>query len=381
MTHSNCEVAPITVARVIAYPLRVRVKQGPESSLGPMPVRQGCLLRLEDSDGAYGWGEIWCNFPPHAAESRAFLVQDVIAPYLQGQTFQDWRQLRAVLEEKMLRMMIHTGESGVFSQCFAGIDMAVADLCARRANVSMVQFLGGSGIDSVSTYASTPSSGNLESQCNEIKNAGHSAIKLKIGYEPIRDIAAIGAAREVLGSEFSIMVDANQAWSYSQAKAQISALEPFQIDFIEEPILASEDLSVWKRLSEFSPIALAAGENISSQSRFEDHINDHSLHIVQPDVAKWGGISGAVSIARYANAHDVQCYLHFMGTGLGLAASLHVLSVIGGDGRVELDVNENPLRTELGEINLTVSNGNLSVPCGAGFGFEPDPAELKRFSI
>lgn len=381
MSHFNPQTLPVKVAQVTAYPLRAHVRQGPESSLGSMPVRQGCLVRMEDCDGAYGWGEIWCNFPPHAAESRAWLVRDIIAPCLQGQIFQDWRELRPALEQKLLRMMIHTGESGAFAQCFAGIDMAVADLCARRVNMGMSQFLGGSGTTSVGTYASTPSSGNLELQCGEIKNAGHTAIKLKIGYEPARDIAAIKTARESLGTEFSIMVDANQAWNYSLAKTQISALEPFRIDFIEEPLLANEDLSIWKRLSEHSSIPLAAGENISSQARFENHINDHSLHVVQPDVAKWGGISGALNVARYAHAREAQCYLHFMGTGLGMAASLHVLAGLGGDGRVELDVNENPLRTGLGEINLAVSNGRLSVPGGTGFGFEPDSSELVRFSI
>ncbi len=75
------------LAHIDTYPLGARVDQGPLSSLAAMPVRRGCLIRVEDRDGAFGWGEIWCNFPPHGAESRAHLVADVIGPALIGAAF------------------------------------------------------------------------------------------------------------------------------------------------------------------------------------------------------------------------------------------------------------------------------------------------------
>ncbi len=377
--HQN--VAAIHISQISAYPLRAAVAHGPESSLASMPVRQGCLVRLEDRDGAHGWGEIWCNFPPHGAESRAHLVRDVIAPCLTKRAFTDWQDVRPWLEKQLLRMMIHTGEAGAFAQCFAGIDMAMADLCARRAGLGMAHFLGAAYLSPIRVYASTPSSGPLAAQCEAIKAAGHTAIKLKIGYDPAKDILAVKTARAVMGSEFSIMVDANQAWDSTTAKAQIAALEPLSIDFIEEPLLAEESLDTWQALAQYSPIALAAGENISSPQRFRQHVDNQSLKIVQPDLAKWGGVSGAMDVGRYARAHGANCYMHFMGTGLGLAASLLTLAAIGGQGRVELDVNENPLRTELGDIDLAVRDGCLVAPVGVGFGFSPDPAQLKRFSV
>lgn len=70
-----------------------------------------------------------------------------------------------------------------------------------------------------------------------------------------------------------------------------------------------------------------------------------------------------------------------MGTAIGLAASLHLLAVVGGTGRVELDANLNPLRTDLAGLDLGVKDGTLPPPTGPGLGVEPDPKALRRFAL
>jgi D-galactarolactone cycloisomerase len=369
----------IEIASVETFVLGAQVSQGPLSSLGAMPVRRACLLRVRDAEGAHGWGEIWCNFPPRGAESRAHLVADVVAPALLGMRFSSWLDVRPTLEATLARMAIHTGEAGAFAQCIAGIDMAVADLAARRAGVPMTTFLGG-GATTVRVYASTPSGGDLRERCATIVRLGHHAIKLKIGYDADADQSAVAACREVVGPRFGLMVDANQAWDCEQATARITALARYEIDFVEEPLRADAPLEQWCRLAQAVRVPLAAGENVVGEHAFSELMAARALRVVQPDVAKWGGISGALAVGRRASALGLRCCMHFMGSGLGLAASLHVLAAIGGDGGVELDVNENPLRTELGPLDLAVNEGALPVPAGCGFGFEPDPAALRRLS-
>lgn len=370
----------IQLARIETYPLGARVAQGPLSSLAAMPVRRGCLIRVEDKDGAFGWGEIWCNFPPHGAESRAHLVADVIAPELLGKVFGHWSRVRPDLESRLARMMIHTGEAGAFAHCLAGVDMAVADLAARRAGLDMTRFLGGTAAEHVSVYASTPSGGALEERCAYIQDSGHDAVKLKIGYDAQTDQAAVALCRATLGPQFGLMVDANQAWDCDAALHHIGALAPYGLNFVEEPLRADDAPAHWRRLAQNSPVPLAAGENIMGAEAFAAFVDAGALAVVQPDVAKWGGVSGTLAVGRHARAAGARCCMHFMGTGLGLAASLHLLAVIGGDGRVELDINDNPLRSELGAIDLQVRQGKLPVPFGVGFGFEPDPAALRRLS-
>ncbi len=341
-----------------------------------MPARNGCLVRVEDSAGAFGWGEVWCNFPPRGAQARAHLIEDVIAPALRETSFESWQAVRPTLETRFARMMIHTGEAGAFAQCFAGIDMSVADLCARRAGRSMREFLGG-GPESVAVYASTPSTDDRAAQCAELLAAGHRAIKLKVGYAREIDYAAVAACRRAVGPDFPLMVDANQAWDADTAIAQIGALAPLGVRFVEEPLRVDAPLADWRRVAGAVSPAIAAGENIASEGAFAGFIASGGLEVVQPDVAKWGGVSGGLAVGRRAARAGVQCWPHFMGTALGLAASFHLLAALGGPGRVELDVNENPLRTDLGPLVLVVRDGQVEVPPGAGYGFVPDAAALR----
>ncbi len=78
---------PIRIARIESVRLRAEVSGLPSSSLGAMRARNGLLVRVEDADGVSGWGEVWCNFPPHASQSRQQLLQNVIGPELIGRSF------------------------------------------------------------------------------------------------------------------------------------------------------------------------------------------------------------------------------------------------------------------------------------------------------
>ena len=80
-----------------------------------------------------------------------------------------------------------------------------------------------------------------------------------------------------------------------------------------------------------------------------------------------------------AEQREKVCAMHYMGTGLGLTASLHCLAAINGNGPIELDANPNPLRTELGELDLTIRNGHLKVPSGCGHGSIEQAHKIDEF--
>ena len=117
----------IRIARIECLHVRASAGGLPSSSLGTMSARNGLLVRIEDSDGAFGWGEIWCNFPPHAATSRQQLLQTVIAPELIGKSFAHAKDARPNLEARWRNMAAHVGEPGPFGHCIAGIDSALWD--------------------------------------------------------------------------------------------------------------------------------------------------------------------------------------------------------------------------------------------------------------
>lgn len=375
------ETDPIVIDRVQCFAVSARPPVGPESSLGRMPVRNGLLIALTTQDGVTGWGEIWCNFPPRGNIARQNLMQDVIAPRLIGTRFASYSECRLALENDLARMMIHTGEFGPFAHCLAGIDTAVADIAARQQGVPLCQFLSGKAPQTVPVYASTPNLAQMEDSVGEIIDMGHTGVKLKIGHGLARDREILSGVATAAKGRLKIMVDANQNWTVSEAIETVSALSDAGLGFVEEPLRADAPLSDWAELAQAVDAPLAGGENITSFQQFHDFISHGKLRVVQPDVAKWGGVSGTYAVGQHAATAGATCTMHYMGTGLGLAASFHVLAAIGGSGLVELDANPNPLRTDLGEIDLAVSGGRVGVPRGPGIGFSPDPDALRAMSV
>lgn len=88
-----------------------------------------------------------------------------------------------------------------------------------------------------------------------------------------------------------------------------------------------------------------------------------------------------MAVGRHAVQNGARCFLHYMGTGLGLAASVQVMAALGGDGYLELDANDNPLRTDLGEIDLALAGGSLRVSEALGIGFVPDVGQLRALAV
>ncbi len=374
-------MTPIVIDRIQVFAVSVRPPRGPESSLGSMPVRNGLLIAVTSVDGIEGWGEAWCNFPPRGNLSRLYLMEDVIGPRLLGRGFERYDDCRPALESDFMRIALHTGEAGPFSHCLAAVDTALADIAARREGLSLCAFLKGVSRGSVPVYASTPDVSRLEASIEEMISEGHTAAKLKIGFDRATDISLLERFRGLAGDSLAVMADANQNWSLEEAKEMVRAVAGFDLEFIEEPLAANAPKELWADLAAASPVPIAAGENITSGESFREFARKGGLSVLQPDMAKWGGVSGTCAVGREAREAGLTCAMHYMGTAVGLAATTHILAAVGGDGPMELDANPNPLRTGLGEIDLSVSHGQLKLPAGAGIGFRPDPAALNGFTV
>lgn len=379
VTIPNAE--PIQIAHIQAYALSVKPPVGPVSSLGNMPVRNAVLVAITSKQGVTGWGEVWCNFPPRGNLARLNLLQDVIAPYLIGKTYHDFSDCRKDLEKQFERMIIHTGEHGPYRHCIAGIDTALADLAARSEGLSLARFLSSRSALKVNTYASTPNVNDLERSIQNIIDEGFHRVKLKIGLSRAQDLKLVSDVADMSANRLDISLDANQNWNMEQAIDTLSALSDYNIGFIEEPLRADAPIDEWSKLSQATNISLAGGENIISFKGFREFIDQGGLKVVQPDVAKWGGVSGALEVGKLASLRGITCAFHYMGSAIGLAASIHTLAASGGDGPIELDANPNPLRTELGEIDLGVKDNMLSVSQGPGHGFVPDANALSQMTV
>jgi L-alanine-DL-glutamate epimerase-like enolase superfamily enzyme len=177
------------------------------------------------------------------------------------------------------------------------------------------------------------------------------------------------------------MVDANQAWTLDAAIAMVRALESANLAWLEEPLRADRPWPEWRALRAATRIPLAAGENIAGDAAFDAAIGAGALGVVQPDMAKWGGFSRNVPLARRVLAHGLRVCPHYLGGGVGLLASAHWLAAIGGDGLLEVDANPNPLREATCGPLATIREGSARLGEEPGLGVEPGLAMLAPYEV
>src|ERR1700748_3481059 len=115
----------VNVARIEGFLFRAEVKEPVKTSFGSIPRRSVLLLRVEDSDGAHGWGEVWCNFPPFSADNKVNLIETIIAPAAFSGGYDNPSHAWHMLTEKTWRWSLQSGETGPIAACLAGLDLAL----------------------------------------------------------------------------------------------------------------------------------------------------------------------------------------------------------------------------------------------------------------
>jgi len=363
-----------TIRSVEAFCYRYPLSTPVVTSFGRMADRPAVLVRIEDADGAVGWGEVWCNFPPVGAEHRTRIVREILAPMLVGTEFEDPAEVFARVTAATEVLALQSGEAGPFNQAIAGIDIAVWDLAARRAGQPLWKLLGGER-SRIGVYASGINPTGSAAMAGHALAAGHRAFKLKIGFDRDADAASIRSVRGVVG-DLPLAVDANQAWGRDEAVARAPMLADFDLAWLEEPIRADRPREDWRAVAAAGGPPLAAGENVTGTENFAALLDEGLIDVVQPDVAKWGGFTRCVPVGRAVRAAGRRFFPHYLGGGIGLLASAHLLAAVGGDGRLEVDVNGNPLRDALcGPVGAVVE-GTVTLGDEPGLGIVPDLAAL-----
>ena len=355
------------------YPLSTPVV----TSFGQMLNRPAVFVRVEDDDGHVGWGEVWANFPSTGAEHRARLVNEVLAPLISKFAASEPRDVWEKLTQATSVLALQSGEPGPFAQAIAGIDLAVWDLYARRRSIALWKLLGGNS-GQIRVYASGINPTGSRQMAEAALNSGHRALKLKVGFDRAADCANLKSLRQLIGDGM-LAADANQAWSVKQALDVAPHLGEFALAWLEEPIRADRPWQEWQRLRRGTDVPLAAGENIASHAGFRQSLSDDVLRVIQPDIAKWGGLSACSGIASDIMKSGKTFCPHYLGGGIGLLASAHLLAGVGGDGLLEVDSNDNPLRDLFCGPIVDISDGRVTLGDAPGLGVEPDLSSIEAY--
>jgi D-galactarolactone cycloisomerase len=334
------------------------------------PTVDTLLIRIETDDGIEGWGEAF-GFMSCAITRCA--IDALIAPLCIGK---DARDIPKLMGELFRKLHLY-GRSGPVFYGLSGIDIALWDIAGKVAQKPIYQLLSNANVTELPSYASLVRYGNAATVSEVSARAvsqGCTAIKLhEIG------VAEVAASRKAIGDDIPLMVDHNCPWSLEDALKFAKAFQPYNLDWMEEPIWPVDDFSAMAQFAAKSPIRLAAGENACSFFEFERLIEVGKVAVVQPSVTKAGGISEMIKIVNFAKARGVQIAPHSPYSGPGLAATVHLCAALLPDSLIEWYFFDLAARPFGGEVDG--AKGRVIVPQGTGLGVGPDHDVIKRFRV
>jgi len=348
-------------------------------------TQDALIIRVHTDQGLVGTGEVDSSptvgkaifdAPPSHAIARG------LRSILIGQDPFDVQ----MLWYRMVDGTIYFGRSGAALQAIAGADMALWDIVGKAVGQPIHKFLGGSHRDRVRVYASAimpPTPDEAHELVAGYIGAGYTAVKL--GWGPLGrvseqlDIDLVRAARDAAGPH-DLMIDIGLVWDAAQAIKMARRFEEFDLFWLEEP-LPPGDLTGYAKLASAVNTRIAAGEQETTYQGFVALAEQGGVGVLQPDLAREGGLTPAVRLAQYAYDRNILCVPHAFSTGILVAASLHFVAGMPHGQLTEFTVSDSPLaRHLLAEPFQLEPDGTVRVPQAPGLGVELDEEVLRRFA-
>jgi D-galactarolactone cycloisomerase len=293
------------------------------------------------------------------------------------------------VSEKLHQHTFWQGRGGAITHAISGIDIALWDLLGKATEQPVGRLLGGRYRERVRPYASLlmQEPVALAEDLLKVKAQGFRAFK--IGWGPFGrhshalDEAIVRAAREAVGSDALLMVDAGASdafWGqgYKWALRSAQMLAGYDVAWFEEP-LRPDALEGFVALRRAAPLPIAGGEVLTRRQSFDPWLRAGAFDIVQPDVTKVGGISEERRIGWMAQAHGVRFIPHGWNTAVGLAADLHLASAFPDTDLVEYRTGSAYIdELAVGGWALD-ADGMLAIPDAPGLGLELDLDAVAKY--
>ncbi|WP_317855277.1 mandelate racemase/muconate lactonizing enzyme family protein [Chakrabartyella piscis] len=289
--------------------------------------------------------------------------------------------------DKMYWQSNYNGRRGLGIHAMSAIDIALWDIASQYYQVPIYMLLGGKYREKLRAYgtfvpADTPEESALIAR--KLKAEGFTSLKFGggvLGDDPDLDCAIVKAVREELGADFELQIDLATKWrTYGHAAGMMKRLEPYHLNWIEEPVL-SDDMDGYARLSGVSGTKISGGESLTTRYEFQDFLNRAKVDIIQPDITRCGGISEMRKIYDMATMQGTKLVPHGFSTGILLAATVQFLAATEQCDLMEYSQSTSPLFTDLVKNRLPFENGYVTVPDCIGLGVELDEEIVAKYRI
>jgi len=377
------ESRDLKITSVTTFKLLHKLKRpfGVSVSVPLSRTRSALIVKIETDAGLVGWGE---TGPISGAQGT---IDEQLAPLLIGQN--------PLRHRKLWRQL--WGANFGNGLAVGAVDMALNDLRGKVLGLPVADLFGGRFRDRVPVYGSTMNYIDGEQpedlyprQAAEKAAEGFKALKMRLGrYSVAREAKVAKAVRDAVGPDVRLMVDGNAAYTLRSAVQMGRVLDELNFDFFEEPLPQSPRYAGYAKLRDKLPLPLAGGEAVDSRIAAKDLIDRRAVDIIQPDAALCGGIGEALFIGELAALSGIRCIPHCWGGAISIAASVQLLSLLPDPHwglptdtpLLELDLSENPWRTEIVNEPFEVVDGVVSVPQTPGLGIEVNEDVIRRYAV
>ena len=364
------------------------------SDFGRIASFDMALVRIEADDGTVGWGE--AKAAVGSAGSCAVLstcVNEELGPALVGR---DPRRIneaadllyngpRAGYAALRGRVFPILGRRGLTVSAMSGVDMALWDLVGRSLGAPVVDLWGGPCRPEMPLYASGgwADAAGIGEELGKYVTAGFAAVKMRVGVidgTVDASVARVAAAREALGPDVELMVDAHGTFNVAEAKRFAAGIEAHGVRWFEEPVSA-DDRRGMAEVRASTHVAIAAGESEFTRFDFGELIGHRAVDVLQPDLAICGGPTEGRRIAALAETHQLELAPHCWGSALSFRAGVSLAFASPAAAIIEYSLGANPLLHDLADEPIIVENARVAVPTAPGLGVTPRQAFIDEFTV
>ncbi|WP_180041867.1 muconate/chloromuconate family cycloisomerase [Acinetobacter sp. YH12218] len=343
-------------------------------AVATMQTQTLVLIKITTEDGYIGWGEATTigglGYGEESPESIRTNIENYFSPLLKTLTGLNVAQTMQAIKRNI--------NGNRFAKC--AIQTALLDILAQRLNLPLSELLGGRLRDSLPVLW-VLASGNTEKDIAEaqkmIAAKRHNIFKLKIGSRPVEaDVEHVLAIKKALGSDISIRVDVNRAWSELDAIKGIQLLQDGGVDLIEQPC-AIDNIDAMRRLTRRFDIAIMADESLMGPQTAYQLARHNSASVFAVKVAQSGGLIEGCEVSKIAKLAGIDLYGGTMLEGpVGTIASAHAFSTFDNLAYGTELFGPLLLTEEILKTPLQYQDFELKIPTTAGLGIEIDENKI-----
>ncbi|PHR21087.1 MAG: enolase [Hoeflea sp.] len=364
------------------------------SDFGTLRTFDAAILRIETDDGIVGWGE--GKNAAGSAGNYATLVRllnEDFGPRIIGRDPADvtfiWEDLyNGVRAEKAAaagHAMPEMARRGLTVAAISAIDIALWDILGKADGKPVWKLLGGRKADRMQAYASGGWAGadKIGEQLQSYVDAGgFRSVKMRVGAmdaNPHASAARVRAAREALGPDIELAVDAHGTFTVATARRFAQLVEDCDLAWFEEPIIADDKAGI-AEVRATIPIPVSTGESEATRFAFRDLALMRAADIFQPDPAFCGGISEAMRIGTIASAFNLRLAPHLWAGAPCFFAGLHVCAASPASFAIEFSLGANPMIHDIIGESVVAKDGMIEFPEKPGLGFTMNEAVLNNYA-